>query len=217
MKIAIISDVHCKWDKLVIPECDILISCGDYSFYGEQHIVREFHSWLDVQPAKHIISVQGNHEVWVEKNFNDAKLEAKAVCPRVHFVDEGMIKIGELKIWCSSWTPFFRNWAYNALRGDEIKRHWDVIPDDVNILVTHGPPSGILDITYWMGVPKERVGCVDLLNKILTLKQLKLHCFGHIHNESGETEINGVKFINAAICDKMYTPINPVRIFEYET
>ncbi len=69
MKIVAISDVHCKWNKVVIPECDILISAGDYSFQGEPHVVVDFHKWLNKQPAKHKISVQGNHEKQVEKNF----------------------------------------------------------------------------------------------------------------------------------------------------
>ena len=69
MKIILISDVHGKWNKLEIPECDILISAGDYSFTGEQHMVRDFHKWMSKQPAKHKISVQGNHEKWVERTL----------------------------------------------------------------------------------------------------------------------------------------------------
>ena len=58
MKIVCISDVHGKWNKIEIPECDILISAGDYSFTGERHMVRDFHKWMNKQPAKHKISVR---------------------------------------------------------------------------------------------------------------------------------------------------------------
>src|ERR1035437_242775 len=109
LKIVAISDTHCKWNKLVIPECDILISAGDYSFRGEPHVVKDFHQWLDKQPAKHIISVQGNHEKMVEQDFDYAKELELAKCPRAHFMDEGLLEIEGKKIWCSAITPFFFN------------------------------------------------------------------------------------------------------------
>lgn len=209
MKIVVISDTHGRWNKLTIPECDLLISAGDYSFRGEEHMVRDFHKWLNKQPAKHVISVQGNHEKWVEKNFPLAKEIAKEACPRVHFIDEGLIEIEGIKIWCSAWTPFFHNWAWNSNRGKDIKRHWDLIPEDVDILVTHGPPYGILDLVrFGDGSPKELVGCKDLLAKIQTLSKLKCHFFGHIHETYGHEYINGVHFYNASICDEHYAASN---------
>ena len=77
MRVVAISDVHGKWNKLTIPPCNVLVSTGDYSFRGEKHMVKDFHTWLNKQPADHIISVQGNHEVWVEQNFEEAKLLAE--------------------------------------------------------------------------------------------------------------------------------------------
>lgn len=215
MKIVIISDTHCKWSSIAIPTCDLLISCGDYSFRGEWNIVKDFHSWLDKVPATNVISVQGNHELWVEKNFQEAKLIAQEVCPRGHFIEEGLIEIDGIKIWGSAWSPWFNNWAYNAYRGEDIKKHWDKIPDDIDILITHGPPAGILDmVRYANGTPKEHAGCTNLRDKVFTLNKLKLHCFGHMHSESGELDINGVKFINASICDELYSATNPIREFE---
>jgi Icc-related predicted phosphoesterase len=227
MKIVSISDVHGKWNKITIPQCDLLISAGDYSFRGEQHMVRDFHSWLDKQPATHIISVQGNHEEWVEKNFLLAKDIAQKACPRVHFMDEGLVEIDGIKIWCSAITPWFYSWAWNRRRtieevnafgGPWIKDHWDKIPLDTDILVTHGPPYGILDEVLLPNGdsydPPRNVGCEELLLKIKQLPNLQLHVFGHIHSSSGTKMVCGIPFINAAICDEMYAPTNPVRIFE---
>jgi Icc-related predicted phosphoesterase len=218
MRIVAISDVHGKWNQLTIPECDILISAGDYSFKGERHMVKDFHAWLNAQEANHIISVQGNHETWVEKNFAEAKALALSVCPAVHFIDEGVIDIEGIKIFGSAITPWFCDWAWNRHRGPDIKRHWDRIPDDTQILITHGPPYGQLDIVYQAdGVTPSsqgRVGCYQLEERIKDLKQLKLHVFGHIHGSAGEASFNGVKYINAAICDETYKPTNPVREFK---
>lgn len=216
MKLVMLSDTHAKWKKLVIPECDVLISAGDYSFRGERHLVKNFHEWLNKQPAKHIISVQGNHEVEVEKDFQNAKQLALSVCPRVQFIDEGEVVIDGVKFYGSAITPWFYDWAWNRWRGPDIKKHWDRIPDDTQVLITHGPPAGFLDIVYHADgmTPKERVGCMDLADRIKELKQLKLHVFGHIHGSTGETHFNGVTYINASICDEMYKPTNPVREFE---
>lgn len=218
MRIVAVSDIHCRWPTITIPECDLLISCGDYSFRGERHVVKNFHKWLNKQPARHIISVQGNHELWVEKNFQEARMVAIEACPRVHFVEEDLIEIEGIKIFCSAWTPFFMNWAYNAFRGEEIQQHWKKIPDVVNILVTHGPPYGILDeLVYPDGIGKgEFVGCEDLLNVVKRIKP-DLHFFGHIHNWGGnEWHIDGTSFYNTSICDEMYYPANSVTIVDYD-
>jgi Icc-related predicted phosphoesterase len=217
MKICLISDVHGQWNKLTIPECDLLISAGDYSFRGEQHMVKDFHKWLDKQPAKNIISLQGNHEKWVETNFQLAKDMATKECPRVNFIDEGLVEIEGLKIWCSAITPYFCNWAWNRYRGDDIKKHWDRIPIDTDILVTHGPAFGILDKVEMLGSPNcgENVGCVDLKIAIDKLTKLKYHVFGHIHNMYGMETEGSVTYINASICDDDYKPKNaPIVITE---
>lgn len=216
MKIVAISDTHGKWNRLQIPECDILISAGDYSFRGEKHMVEDFHKWLNKQQAGYVVSVQGNHELNVEKNFEQMKEVAEKACPGVHFIAEGGVNIEGINIWGSAVTPWFRNWAWNVERGPKIKAHWDKIPTNTNILVTHGPPYGILDIVpFANGTPKERVGCHDLLNRLIDLPDLKMHIFGHIHHSHGAEMVANVRFYNASICDEAYMPTNPVTIIEY--
>jgi Icc-related predicted phosphoesterase len=208
MKIVLISDTHCRFSNIKIPKCDILISCGDYGFRGTPEEIKKFHEWLNEQNAKFIISVQGNHELWVEKNFVEAKIIAETACPRVFFIEEGLIDIENIKIYCSAITPFFCNWAYNRHRGEEIRKHWDKIPLDIDVLVTHGPIRGVLDYCH-----REHVGCSDLAKKIHELKNLKFHAFGHIHEGYGIHKENGITFINASICDERYLPINKPIVF----
>jgi Icc-related predicted phosphoesterase len=218
LKIVCISDVHNKYQKLVIPECDILISAGDYSFTGTPTEVNQFHAWFSLQPGKHKISVQGNHELGVEKDFQLSKQLAQHECPGVHFIDEGLVEIEGLKIWCSAITPEFCDWAWNRNQFDII-RHWKMIPDDINILVTHGPPYGILDqTTYANGdIRPGFLGCPRLLERIKELKDLDLHFFGHIHHPGGQQKhLFGKSFYNAAVCDEMYCPTNPITIVDYE-
>lgn len=214
-KLVFISDTHCKWNKLIIPECDILFHCGDYSFKGEKHVVKNFHKWLDKQPAKHIVSVQGNHELWVEKNFEEAKEVALKACPRVHFIQHEAMEIEGLKIFGSAYTPYFFNWAWNAGRDATEAAHtfkpfigdkWAEIPDDTEILITHGPPMGYLDIAvdYNTGQHKN-VGCWELSKRIKELSSLKISAFGHLHFCGSMQMTDGnTTFINAAICNDQY-------------
>lgn len=212
MKIVAISDTHCRFKKVQIPPCDLLISAGDYSFKGEQHVVRDFHKWLSKQPAKHKISVQGNHEKWVESNFSLAKQTAEEECPGVHFMDEGLVEIEGLKIWCSAITPFFYNWAWNRYSGEEIQKHWDKIPNNVDGIVTHGPCFGIVDSMLQFNGKKcewEKVhlGCPQLLKRVLEVKP-KFHISGHIHPGYGLEIKEGITFINAALCNDNYQIAN---------
>lgn len=217
IKVVAISDTHGKWNKIKIPPCDILISTGDYSFRGEEHMVKDFHKWMNKQPAKHVISVQGNHETGVERNFSYSKELAEKACPGVYFIDEGLVEIEGLRIYCSAITPFFHNWAWNRYPGEEIQKNWDRIPENIDILATHGPAYGILD-----GVPEynsltnkvglRHCGCPQLLKKIQEIKP-KFHLFGHIHEAFGTHSESGITYINSSICDGQYKANNHPIIF----
>jgi Icc-related predicted phosphoesterase len=219
MKIVSLSDVHTKWQNIKVPPCDLLISAGDYSFKGQEYVVRGFHAWLREQPAKHIISVQGNHEVWVEQNFLEAKAAAQEECPGVHFMEEGLVEIDGFKIWCSSVTPSHgRGWSWNRERGEAIKAHWDRIPKGTNILITHGPAFGVLDEVheqFAMGIAHMHVGCEELAKAIKRVKP-DLHFHGHIHSGYGQHHADGLSSYNSSICDEMYLPINLPHVVDYE-
>ncbi|KKM07384.1 hypothetical protein LCGC14_1734470 [marine sediment metagenome] len=91
-------------------------------------------------------------------------------------------------------------------------KKWAMIPDDTDILVTHGPPHGILDIPK---PPAEvrKCGCKKLLSAVLRVKP-KVHIFGHIHGGYGRVEQDGIQFINASVCTELYQPINVAQIIE---
>lgn len=211
IRIVAISDTHNRYNNLIIPKCDIIISIGDYSFQGKDWEVKKFHEWLNKQDAEHIISVQGNHELGVEENWNESKQVALEACPKVHFIDEGSLEIEGIKIWCSAITPYFGGWAWNRHRGEDIQRHWDKIPSDTNILCTHGPPYGILDQAYTDG---NNLGCYQLLWKVKKINP-KYHLFGHIHGSHGNKKVGDTKFYNVSICDEQYMPSNPVTVIDY--
>lgn len=217
MKLVVISDTHNKHNKITIPPCDILIHAGDWSFQGRKSEVRDFSQWLNKQTqCKNIVVIPGNHELYFEQQLPASKLWFTEECPRAHLLIDYGCEIDGIKIWGSPIQPEFCNWAWNR-NTFTIQKHWDAIPEDTNILITHGPPYGILDQTTYAdgSIRPDHLGCSKLLERIKTIKP-SLHFFGHIHNPGGEqVHAFGTSFYNAAICDEMYLPTNPLTIVEY--
>ncbi len=225
-RISALSDSHMRHHTFTVPECDLLIHAGDFSFQGEAHAIEAFGLWLNEQNAKHIVVIPGNHELWWEDNWEAGCEILRKACPAVHILNDSGIEIEGIKIWGSPITPFFNDWAWNRARSERlapwqcgyIKPHWDLIPDDTNILITHGPPQGILDrLQFVDATPKnEWAGCDLLLERV---KQIKpdMHFFGHIHAHGGQQHHeDGTSFYNVALCDEMYSPTNGITQVVYE-
>ncbi len=220
------SDSHHKHQRFTVPKCDLFIHAGDFSFNGEAHVIKSFGEWLEKQPAEHIVITPGNHEEWWEKNWEEGCDILEDACPRVHILNDSGVVINGVNIWGSPITPYFFSWAWNRARvpalvpmhGAYIKNHWDLIPDNTDILITHGPPYHILDeLQFVDGTPKgEFAGCQLLLNRVREIKPA-MHFFGHIHAHGGKQEHHdGTSFYNASLCDEMYSPTNGITQVVYE-
>jgi Icc-related predicted phosphoesterase len=99
------------------------------------------------------------------------------------------------------------DYAFNRQRGAEIKAYWDKIPADVDVLITHGPPYGILDKTLF----QMHVGCEELRNAVQERIQPKIHAFGHIHEAYGQVKEGNTLFINAsALKFKVFGTNSPI-------
>ncbi len=151
--------------------------------------------WLASLPHKHKIIIAGNHELTLER----FRSFPKRYWPEATYLLDSATMVDEWKIYGSPWQPKFHDWAFNLPRGERLARKWSLIPPDTDILVTHGPPKGILD-----SVTGETInhGCADLLDRVRTVKP-KLHV-GHIHSGHGVLERDGTVFVNASICDEEY-------------
>ena len=210
-KITIISDTHGKHHEITddLPGGDILIHCGDFMNGGwdvEESI--DFLDWLeDIKGYKHKIFIAGNHDIIFE---NDPKLALAltSAYKNITYLQDSFIEVEGLKIYGSPWQPVFCNWAFNLPRGAALKAKWDLIPEDTDILVTHGPPMGFNDQVNGKG---ESLGCYDLKQRVLDIKP-KLHCFGHIHSGYGIVPEDSTKFINTSVLNESYEytqkPIN---------
>lgn len=211
MKICAISDTHTYHRKLKIPEADVLVITGDLTFRGEMDVIEDLSKWLAELPHKHKVLIAGNHDWCFEQR--DYRREAAIqmiMDSNTHYLENSSVEIDGLHFYGSPATPFFCNWAFNYQRGPEIATIWNKIPTSVNVLLTHGPPFGYLDLTSGDFGPPENVGCKDLLVKIESLPNLKTHCFGHIHRNNNEQPIlrNGVQFCNASVLNSKYEVAN---------
>lgn len=217
MKIIAISDPHNKHNQVYkwLESADMIICAGDISGRGYAHEVENFFVWFSALPYKYKIMIAGNHDFLFEQYPEKAK---EMMPDNIIYLEDSSVVIEGLKIYGSPITPFFYNWAFNRFRGDDIKKHWDKIDIDTNILVTHGPPFGILDFVpngrFQPHNPSDNVGCADLRERIKELKDLKVHIFGHIHEEYGDETVDGVRYLNAAILDDRYMIAHRPHIFE---
>ncbi len=197
MKITLISDTHGKHQLLKLPKGDLLIHAGDISKLGRQVEFYGFLDWFSRQKFTYKVFIAGNHDFFFEQAH--PKIIKQMIPSNVMYLNDSGCEIEGIKIWGSPITPWFHNWAFNRERGSQIRQHWDLIPDDTDILVTHGPPSGILDKTIY----GEHTGCEELFRKVKQLKP-KLHVFGHIHEDYGQDARADTVFINASVLDTNY-------------
>lgn len=189
MNIVHISDTHAAHDQLQLKlkGVDVLIHSGDESNYKDVGFNEVefllFVKWFWKQKVKHKILIPGNHSAYIYKNQE----KAKEICKEKNItllIDES-ITINGVKFYGAPYTEKFFNWYY-MMDKEEIHKSFDKIPEDTNVLITHGPPYGILDLAPSPITGKiENAGSKALLErieKLRKLKNLKLVCFGHIHN-----------------------------------
>lgn len=236
MIIDCISDMHGHYPEL--EGGDLLIVAGDCTAADTLEQWDDFDAWLYRQPYKKKIFIAGNHDSGILDELPKKYMQGtrKIKSERFEYLKDSGTEYEGLKIWGSPWTPWFKgvNPKCKAFmkKDKELKKTWDDIPTDTDILITHGPPFGMLD-----GIPCDDgsyfyVGSKTLSNRIhqLSTYKLKLHVFGHIHEGYGQchaayqeigtidiTKDNTIPIghlsVNCSIVDERYKPINkPIRV-----
>jgi Icc-related predicted phosphoesterase len=221
MKITLISDTHTKHNQVTedLPGGDLLIHAGDFmnSGYNPMEAMMFFKWFNEIDNYDAKIFIAGNHDRWMQ----DEPEEAKAILAgykTIEYLQDEKLDLWDqedqqLVIYGSPWQPEFCSWAFNLPRnGEEMKARWDAIPNDTDILVTHSPPFGYLDIPGGQSI---RVGCEMLRHRIDEFKP-KIHVFGHIHGSAGYYFNGHTHFINASVLNEQYIYINKPITFDWD-
>jgi Icc-related predicted phosphoesterase len=190
VEIVCISDTHELHRDLDVPRGDILIHAGDFTMFSKSAAaILDFNDWLGELPHLWKIVIPGNHEFFLESDPDKRKLISNATI----LINES-VEIMDLKIWGSPTTPLYGG-AFGLTSAADRAKLYAKTPSDVDILITHGPPYGILDRSP--GMPNHS-GCHPLLAAVTRLKP-KLHIFGHVHGSHGTVSTEETLFVNAAL------------------
>lgn len=224
MKILHLSDTHGYHGWLDIPKgIDMIIHSGDEANsrdpYSNEQESLNFLEWYSHIKVKYKIFIAGNHSSAIEQRFITKKqIEKKGII----YLENESVEIEGIKIWGSPYTPMFNNWSFMRAR-DKLNKIWQSIPEDTDIVVVHGPPKGVLDLSYNQANVLEFCGCSALKKRIMNI-QPKLCLFGHIHNNkdifnAGTMQINGCKtiFSNGVVLEDtkfQFGPVNNGNILE---
>jgi Icc-related predicted phosphoesterase len=229
LRIVFTSDCHGRLTKLdSLPEGDVFVMAGDIlpNFARAAHMdairqeqaLRELDSFFQKLPYKHVLLVAGNHDWIFEKNR-----AARKTLKKITYLEDEGVTIDGIKFYGSPWQPEFCDWAFNLDRnGKALKSVWDKIPDDTDVLITHGPPWGHLDqivptegnVTQ-AGRDSEHLGCELLAARVEKIKP-RIHVFGHIHGSYGQKQVGETLFVNAALCNESYQAVNPPHVIDIE-
>lgn len=203
MRIVFISDTHSNRFSDLLPEGDLLIHAGDFSVAGSIKEVAVFNLECEKALPKYTHGIYvspGNHDFLAESD----RFLCQRILTNANLVLDESFELEGIKFYASPHQPVFFEWAFNQ-EPDVLEYYWSLIPTETDVLITHGPPKGRLDLT----VRGQYVGCDLLADRIKELEALRLHCFGHIHNGYGYEWNCGKLYVNASMCDNRNWLVNP--------
>lgn len=181
-KICIIADTHRKHREIEIPECDLLIHCGDMCSFEQEELatLQDVDAWFSESLAKQVVYIGGNHDYLLQSG--------EFVFQNAHYLEDRMVELAGLKIYGAPWCPDLMGFAFYQDDTDIVER-WKSVPEGVDILVTHTPPYGVLD-TPSSGSP--HLGCAHLKQELERISP-RYHVFGHIHASHAREMIGGTE------------------------
>jgi Icc-related predicted phosphoesterase len=205
VRFVLLSDSHQLHREVQVPDGDVLIHAGDFTSFSESmEVVADFNAWLGELPHRYKIIVPGNHEFFLEADPSERSLLSNATV----LINEG-VEVEGLRLWGSPVTPMYGG-AFGLSSAKDRKRLYARIPPDIDVLITHGPPFGILDTDPVSGLHE---GCRELLDAVMWVRP-KLHIFGHIHSASGVFKTEQTTFVNASRMGLNHDPNEGPFVFE---
>jgi len=190
LRLVLLSDTHGLHREIDVPAGDILIHAGDFTMFSRSPAeITDFNTWLGELPHRFKGIVPGNHEFFLEADPTERSVLSNATV----LINEG-IEIEGLRLWGSPVTPMYGG-AFGLSSAKDRERLYAQIPEDIDVLISHGPPYGILDLGPGSHLHQ---GCPELLDAVMRVRP-KLHVFGHIHGAYGVFQTEHTTFVNASL------------------
>jgi Icc-related predicted phosphoesterase len=206
MRFVSVSDLH--GDFVKIPDGDVLICAGDMTT-GHIRNLEYVADCIHRLPHKHKILIAGNHDICISQERVEA-LNILRDCGIMYLEDSDTTLHG-IHIYGSPWTRVYGLYPF-MLPKDKRKEKWKLIPDRIDILVTHGPPSHILDRNR----EGEHIGDYWLRTRIEQVRP-DIHIFGHCHEGYGMKDDRGITYLNVSThMDVLAGILRPPIVFDYD-
>lgn len=225
MVITLISDTHGKHKQITkdLPGGDLLVHAGDMSSMGYNQEIKDFCEWFNgLSNYTDKVFIAGNHDwgfidhiLFSLSRVVEIPETTKEILSRYKnfdfLQDEELVLYFDgpngdrpednIRIYGSPWQPEFYNWAFNLPRnGKELEEKWSMIPENTDILITHGPAFGFVDTKKGT---TNHLGC-ELLTERISVVKPKIHVCGHIHSGYGYYFDGVTHFINASVLNERY-------------
>lgn len=205
VRLVLMADTHGQHWTIHVPDGDVLIHAGDFTLFNRSRdSVLDFNRWLLKRPHRRKVIIPGNHE------FKFADLRWRRLISAATFLLNEGTEIDGIKMWGSPLTPANLG-SFGADDGDDCRRIFSRIPKGTDLVITHGPPLGILDV----GSGNRNQGCTHLLDAIRRVRPA-LHVFGHIHQSYGKARVGGTVFVNAALAGPGYNLVRQPVVIDYD-
>jgi len=229
--LVLVSDTHGQHQKIPpLPSGDVLIHGGDFTATGAIKEIKSTLDWLEKHESfQYRILIAGNHDVTLDGGYYETSRwkhlhggrqsseDCRALVrsrPSIVYLEDSSVTLDiggqSISVYGSPWQPAFCDWGFALERGEPSRQKWSEIPEECDILITHGPPHGILDY-----VPRSRefVGCQELRAQLESrVRPPRLHVFGHIHECAGlyrnPADMTSTLYVNASSCTLQYRPTN---------
>uniref|UniRef100_A0A8B9KND5 Metallophosphoesterase domain containing 2b n=1 Tax=Astyanax mexicanus TaxID=7994 RepID=A0A8B9KND5_ASTMX len=217
-----VSDTHSRTDGIHMPYGDVLLHTGDFTELGLPSEVKKFNDWLGSLPYEYKVVIAGNHELTFDKDFMSelvkqdyyrfpsvSKLQpedfdnVQSLLTNCIYLQDSEVMVKGFRIYGTPWTPWFNGWGFNLPRGQSLLDKWNQIPEDIDILMTHGPPLG-----KFHHMDQSVCGKVKNIKPRLPKSPQLLLSVGTI-NYYGYTT-----FINSSTCTVSFQPTNPPIVFD---
>lgn len=188
-----------------LPDGDVLVCTGNFTRFGDRREVTKWYDWFTQQPHRHKVLVYGNHEIstdihcfkrkqpWMTWDCPDEDILTPPPGQGVHLLHGTGVTIEGVTFWGHPGLPPAREGvptrhgnfycAHQFETQEESAATWATCPNNVDVMVTHAPPYGVLDCHRG-----HHIGNAELRDEIDRRVKPKVHVFGHVSDCPGMAE-----------------------------